>query len=48
MAVLNGIYDIGGLYLIDFSAYSAHLMDVVLILVASFIFCLSDETVPYD
>ena len=48
MAVLNGIYDIGGLYLIDSSAYSAHLMDVVLILVASFIFCLTDEAVPYD
>lgn len=48
MAVLNGIYDTWRLYLVDSPAYGTHLMDVVLILVASFILCLSDETVPYD
>lgn len=48
MRSLNCLHNLGRLYLINTPAHRANLMDMILILIASLILSLPDETVAHD
>lgn len=48
VSTLNGFDNFRRLYFIDITAYGAYLVDVILVLVATFVFRLPNESVPYN